>query len=179
MRTSLTHPLAIDSVVPRPGAGRIGLVSCPGRHDPHASGGGWARDLAADLDAIRAWGAVAVMTLVEADELALLGVAAMGREVAARGMAWIHLPIADMTVPDAAFERAWREDAGPRLHALLARRRDVVLHCRAGLGRTGTIAARLLVETGTPADAAIRAIRAARPGAIETPAQERYVLTLS
>jgi ADP-ribosyl-[dinitrogen reductase] hydrolase len=83
-----------------------------------------------------------------------------------------------MTVPDAAFERAWREDAGPRLHALLAQRRDIVLHCRAGLGRTGTIAARLLVETGTPPDAAIRAIRAARPGAIETPAQEHYVLTL-
>jgi len=178
MRTSLTHPLAIDSLVPRPGAGRIGLVSCPGRHDPHASGGGWERDLAADLDAIRAWGAVAVMTLVEADELALLGVAAMGREVAARGMAWIHLPIADMNVPSAAFERAWHDAAGPRLLALLAEGRDIDLHCRAGLGRTGTIAARLLVETGTPPDAAIRAIRAARPGAIETPAQEHYVRAL-
>lgn len=175
MRTSLTHPLAIDSLAPHAGAGRIGLVSCPGRNDPQASGGGWARDLATDLDAIRAWGAAAVVTLVTAEELALLGVAAMGREVTARGMAWIHLPIADMTVPDAAFERAWRDAAGPRLHGLLAAGRDIVLHCRAGLGRTGMIAARLLVETGTPPDAAIRAIRTARPGTIETPAQEGYV----
>ena len=51
----------------------------------------------------------------------------------------------------------------------------VLLHCRAGLGRTGMIAARLLVELGTPPDAAIVSVRAARTGAIETRAQERHV----
>jgi protein-tyrosine phosphatase len=177
-RTSFTHPLAVDSVVPRPGGGRIGLVACPGRHDPGATGGGWARDLATDLDALHAWGAAAVTSLVAADELAQLRVAPMGQAVVARGMAWIHLPIADMSVPGIAFERAWRDEAGPRLHALLAAGRDIVLHCRAGLGRTGMIAARLLVESGTPPDAAIRIVRAARPGAIETAGQEAYVRNL-
>ncbi len=178
MRNSATHPLAVDSVAARPGHGRIGLVACPGRHDPGATGGGWARDLASDLDALRAWGAAAVTTLVGEAELALLGVAPMGRAVTARGMTWIHLPIVDMSVPDMAFEHAWRDDAGPRLHALLAAGRDIVLHCRAGRGRTGMIAARLLVEAGTPPDAAIRIVRAARPGAIETASQEAYVRRL-
>lgn len=49
------------------------------------------------------------------------------------------------------------------------------MHCRGGLGRTGTIAARLAIEFGVPPDAALRAVRKARPGTVETPAQETYV----
>jgi ADP-ribosyl-[dinitrogen reductase] hydrolase len=54
---------------------------------------------------------------------------------------------------------------------------SVLIHCRGGLGRTGTIAARLLVELGWQPRAAIEAVRGARPGAIETPQQERHVLS--
>ncbi len=39
------------------------------------------------------------------------------------------------------------------------------------------IAARLLVEMGMPAAQAIAQVRAVRPGAIETQAQERHVQT--
>ena len=53
-----------------------------------------------------------------------------------------------------------------------------MVHCRGGLGRAGTIAARLLVECGWPAAKAIAAVREVRPGAIETRAQEKYVLGL-
>jgi ADP-ribosyl-[dinitrogen reductase] hydrolase len=52
----------------------------------------------------------------------------------------------------------------------------LLLHCAGGLGRSGTIAARLLVELNEAApEAAILAVRAARPGAIETPAQAAHV----
>ncbi|MBL8705493.1 MAG: hypothetical protein JNM30_11640, partial [Rhodospirillales bacterium] len=44
-----------------------------------------------------------------------------------------------------------------------------------GLGRTGMIGARLLVELGVAPDAAIAAIRKARPGSIETAEQEEHV----
>jgi len=51
----------------------------------------------------------------------------------------------------------------------------VAVHCRAGLGRSGLVAACLLVHLGASAETAISCVRAARPGAIETPEQEAFV----
>ncbi|HVA32773.1 MAG TPA: protein-tyrosine phosphatase family protein, partial [Candidatus Baltobacteraceae bacterium] len=51
----------------------------------------------------------------------------------------------------------------------------VLVHCRGGLGRAGTVAARLLVELGMDPAEAIAAVRRARPNAIETAAQAAYV----
>jgi len=139
--------------------------------------GFWDRDLGLDLDAIRHWGAAAVVTLVEDHELTLLRVKQLGEEVVRRDMLWFHLPIVDVSIPGEAFERRWQDD-GAALRSLLRGGKDVLVHCRGGRGRAGTIAARLLVELGTGPTAAIRQVRAARPGAIETSAQERYLLGL-
>jgi len=89
-------------------------------------------------------------------------------------MAWLHLPIRDVSVPDAAFESAWSM-AGLQLRARLIDGFDVPVHYRGGLGRAGTGASRLLVELGWAADRAIEAVRLVRPGALETTAQEDYV----
>jgi ADP-ribosyl-[dinitrogen reductase] hydrolase len=174
--TSETHPLRIEPVA-APGGGLIGMTFCPGKYQPGGLGGNWRRDLAPDLDVIRDWRTVAVVTLMEAHELALYRVPTIGTEVQARGMAWLHLPIPDGYVPGGAFEASWT-DAGPRLRAWLGEGAHILLHCRGGLGRTGTIAARLLVELGMEPRAAVQAVRAARAGTIETGAQERYVMGL-
>ncbi len=176
-RTSQTHPLQVASV-PVPGGGTLGLTFCPGKRQMGAATGSWDRDLGLDLAAIRAWGADDVVTLMEQHELQRFEVPGLGAAVAGAGMAWHHLPIRDVDVPDAAFEAAWAK-AGPALRARLAGGGRVLLHCRGGLGRTGTIAARLLVEAGLPAEAAIAQVRAARPGAIETRAQEDHVRAAS
>ena len=177
-RTSLSHPLQIATVPAGPGKGRVGITFCPGKRDRHAMTGQWDRDLALDLDAVRAWGARAVVTLVEQKELDMLGVPGLGDAVLSRGMAWFHLPIVDVSTPDQGFEDRWLV-AGGDLRQILHTGGDVLVHCRGGLGRAGTIGARLLVELGMPPDVAIRQIRAVRPGAIETKAQENHVLCLS
>ena len=100
-RTSITHPLHIATLEPGPGLGRIGLTLCPGKRQPHAFTGAWERDLAADLAAIEQWGAAVVVTLVEPHELASLGVADLGARVRAHHLDWIHLPIIDVSAPDA------------------------------------------------------------------------------
>ena len=90
-------------------------------------------------------------------------------------MLWFHLPIVDVSIPDEQFEQEW-DIAGEELRSMLRRRLDVLVHCRGGLGRAGTIAARLLVELGMEPTKAIASVRAVRPGAIETSDQEKFVL---
>lgn len=170
VRTSHTHPLQIAELRTGDGWGRIGITFCPGKHDHAAATGAWARDLGLDLDAIVAWGATLVLTLVEPAELQALHVPQLGQEVQRRGLRWAHLPIADVGVPGEPFERAWRTE-GAEIRRRLRAGADVLVHCKGGLGRAGMIAARLLVELGWPAEQAIRAVRQVRRGAIETPGQ--------
>ena len=136
--------------------------------------GAWDRDLTLDLDAVRDWGAAAVVTLVEEKELDLLKVRRLGEEVVRRHMSWLHLPITDGSTPDESFERAW-DTAGEGLRSILRNGFDVLVHCRGGLGRAGTIAARLLAEFGVEPTDAIRRVRHVRPRAIETRGQEDFV----
>ena len=89
-------------------------------------------------------------------------------------MQWFHLPIRDVCVPCGDFESEWII-VGEALRAILRSGFDIVVHCKGGLGRAGMVAARLLVEPGQSPEDAIAAVRAARPGAVETPAQAAHV----
>lgn len=161
-----TDPLEIASVRCPDGEGRIGLCPCPG-----GSAGGLAkRDMIADLRTLRDWGAAQLVTLIEDHEFRLLGVEDLPRRAAAADLAWHHLPIIDGGAPGSRFERGWRE-TGPILQRHLAVGGRVVLHCLAGVGRSGTVAVRILMEQGMPLDAALAAVRRARPGAVESPEQ--------
>jgi ADP-ribosyl-[dinitrogen reductase] hydrolase len=112
---------------------------------------------------VAAWGAAAVVTLVEEAELHELEIWDLEKEVRRRFMEWHHLPIRDVSVPDAGFERSWPADAA-RLQALIDAGANVLIHCRGGLGRAGMVAARLLVERGADPEEAMRDVRAVRPG---------------
>jgi protein-tyrosine phosphatase len=171
-RTSLTHPLRIDAV--ECGSGLLGITFCPGKCSESIHGARWERDLATDLDVICRWGASAIVTLVEEDELKLLCVPDLGAQVRNKGLDWYHLPIVDLSAPGPEFEAAW-PGVTPSLRATLLVGGRVVVHCRGGLGRAGTVAACMLVETGIAPEEAIRRVRSARPGAIETVSQQQYV----
>ena len=154
--------------------GAIGMTRCPGTRLDHPEDRRGPGDLQADLDAIRDWGATTVVTLNPASELARLGVPDLGEAVQAAGLEWLHLPIGDMAAPDRPWEDRWHR-IGPAIHRRLQAGERVVLHCGGGQGRAGTIAALTLIELGHTPDAAIRQVREARPGAIESPDQQRYL----
>ena len=104
--------------------------------------------------------------------------AALAAAAEARGIAWMHLPIVDFGAPDETFERHWIRQ-GETVRVALKAGQNVVVHCRGGRGRSGLLAARILVELGEEPDAAMKAVRASNPLAIETPVQEQHIRSLT
>jgi len=165
---------ALDNVAAPDSGARIALVACPGAYAVGMLPMDQSTAIDTDLGRIAEWGASGLVTLVERAELEMLGVRDLGERTRTLGLAWWHLPVIDGAAPGKAFERVWR-DAGPALHASLDAGQRIALHCRAGIGRTGTVAARLLVERGMPPADAVAVVRRARPGAIESPEQRAWV----
>jgi atypical dual specificity phosphatase len=83
----------------------------------------------------------------------------------------VHLPVVDFTPPTP--EQLVVGVAAIR--SAVANDQKVLVHCGGGLGRTGTLVACYLVDTGLAADDAIAQVRRSRPGSIETKAQEQAI----
>ena len=138
----------IDTV-PLPGA--TGGLSLCGKHaiapDVHA--------------AMERCGATTVVCLVEEHEIVGHWPEYVEWLRANAGTRAVWFPVHDLHAP--APDRA-----EPFLLELLARIDDgehLLVHCAAGIGRTGTVAACLLVRMGMSVNDALLAIRTARPGA--------------
>lgn len=118
---------------------------------------------------IRDWGAAAIVSLVEPEEPLLL-VCSTSEKKSGKKMLWFCIPNDD-------FEQLW-QIARIEIIGMLREGNNILVHCRSGLGRAGTIAARLLIEIGMDTKVAISKVRAARPDAIKIVEQEKYVLSM-
>ena len=154
--------------------GVIGMTPCPGIRLQSPRRGNVQKNLRRDLAACREWGASGIVTLNEVDELDGLGLADLGNHAMDTGFWWRHMPIPDMDIPDEGFEDIWAVE-GKQIVASLVAGERVVLHCLAGLGRTGMMAARLLTDMGMAPALAVAEVRKVRPRAIQTEEQEKYV----
>ena len=113
-----------------------------------------------------------VVTLLDSDEIVDLGIISFSTLLMDSGFHWIHCPIRDRsTCSDQKRVRTLFED----IKKILKPNNSVVIHCHAGLGRTGLLAATFLVSMGLEAESAIKTIRETRPGSIETIEQEKYI----
>jgi len=124
---------------------------------------GGSAPLAADLDFLFDEGVTLLVSLTEEGT--------PPAAAADAGLALLHLPIADFQPPALAQQEAFVASARAELDAGGV----VGVHCTAGLGRTGTMLATWFVAQGQEPEAAIDAIRALRPGSIETSEQYQSV----
>ena len=127
------------------------------------AGMGWPHDLRKSIAFLKAQGITVLATLNERS----LNRAVLRRE----GIEYHHFPIPDFHAPSPEEVARFVEVVED------AERRGlrVAVHCTAGMGRTGTMLACVLVKRGMSADEAIRAVRQLRPGSIETLEQEEAV----
>ncbi|WP_242344109.1 phosphatase domain-containing protein [Anaeromyxobacter terrae] len=131
----------------------------------------WDRSLAKDLARLRDRTEVLV-TLIEAFEMKSASIPTLRQSARRTGMKSLWFPIADVSTPRSP------EDPIPLVGEVLehiAAGDTVVVHCMGGLGRAGTIAACVLTARDIEPDRAIELVRAARPDALETPAQVAFV----
>ncbi|MHC8598394.1 cyclin-dependent kinase inhibitor 3 family protein [Arenicellales bacterium IMCC55707] len=167
-------PLEIDSLPVGKTSGMIGMCCCPGRIEHHNDGVARSRNLDEDLMLIRDWRPDQVISLVEAHEFNHLGVSELPETFSAE-FKWQHWPLQDLSAPKASGQN---ETEINEWFSALNEGQRLLFHCAAGLGRTGTLAARLLIMSGNPPDIAISMVRAVRPGTVESKAQENFLKSL-
>jgi predicted protein tyrosine phosphatase len=152
--------------------GRLGLTFAPGRWRPGLDP---ASDTLVEDDLRRlrdALGTRVLVTLTEAFEMRSLGIPELLATARRMRIRSIWFPVPDVTAPSDL--PATRRVVAQVLDAM-SEGKTVVVHCRGGLGRSGTIAACCLVARGRAPDEAIEIVRAARPGAVEVRDQVDFV----
>ena len=83
--------------------------------------------------------------------------------------------ITDLKAPDYKFVDKWQTTKSLLKNDLIDGK-NIVVHCMGGKGRSGTVAAILLIEFGEQNKDAIDIVRDKRKGAIETEEQEKFIL---
>ena len=177
MTDALDPPLRIDwlnSGDLDDGGGRLGMTFLPGKRGASTRYPGrvYRRDLAHDLETLRAEGVRHLLLLVDDLELDRWGDPEIVARAAEAGVTVDRRPLRDGTAPRSA----------PEMDRILAslepprRQGDAAVACMGGVGRTGTVVACALVAAGWPATRAIERVRALRhPTAVETPEQVTFV----
>ena len=137
---------------------------------PRPRGNDWLSD---DLRILRQAGVdviVSALTALEAEEL---GLAAEAQECAQNGLLFISFPIEDRSVPTS------HTDFSALVNRLLEysrRGKAIVVHCRAGIGRSSMIAACVLIRNGLSVESSFQSLGESRGCPVpDTPEQRQWV----
>jgi protein-tyrosine phosphatase len=131
-------------------------------------------------DAIAGWaadGVDIVVCLLELSEVHELGLQREEELCRSHGFAFISFPIPDYSLPESRQEAS---RLARRLVGELEQGRSIVIHCRAGIGRSSTIAACTMICAGICAADALSRIEAARGVRVpDTEAQREWMMAFS
>jgi protein-tyrosine phosphatase len=154
-------------IIEGPWPGRLAIV-------PRPRGGDWLED---EVHAWKEMGFDLVVSLLMKDERDELGLAAEPELSRAQGLQFWEFPIPDLGVPKSS---AGARELLDNLRSDLDVGKQIAIHCRQGIGRSGLIAAGVLIVSGVEPELAICEVSAARGLAVpETPEQKEWVLELA
>ena len=146
-----------------PWPGKLGLAARP-------RGGDWLKD---EIAAWKRVGVSTVVSLLTPQEEQDLTLESESGDVKSQNMTFLSFPIADREVPSSEEELTKTLD---KFNTDLTAGKNVALHCRQGIGRTGLVAACLLVAKGWNPEMAAKRLSAVRGVPIpETQEQRRWI----
>ena len=146
--------------------GRLCISLAPGKKDHK-----WNRDLQLDLNDIKKSGIQIIICLLEWSEMMILDIIDYPKRAQENGFIFYLFPIKDRNVP----QKKELDVLIPVIIQHLSVGDNVLVHCRGGLGRAGTICACCLGHFGYDGYGAINLVRQRRSGAIQTEKQEQCV----
>ncbi len=150
-----------------PWTGRLAISARP-------RGGEW---LDEEMFSWRRLGVHTVVSLLTADEEKDLDLEREGPVVGKSGMMFVSFPITDRSVPDS---RLALTHLAAQLNADLAQGKNVVIHCRQGIGRAALVAATVLLNQGREIEPVLLALSKVRGVPVpETPEQRAFLLRVS
>lgn len=137
---------------------------------PRPRGGDWLED---ELKGLRSDGVDVLVSLLEPHEVAELDLTSEAPLCAASGLEFLSHPIPDRGVPASTVKAA---DFIRDLHRRVQEGKRTAVHCRAGIGRSGLVAAGVLVLQGLPLVETLKLLEKARGLPMpETPDQRRWL----
>jgi len=143
--------------------GRLAVAARP-------RGGDWLKD---DIASWQSAGINPVLSLLTPEEERDLDLRNEAKEVRMQAMEFVSCPIPDREIPRS--EAQWSEVL-EKVNGNLSSGRNVLVHCRQGIGRSGLVAACLLVKKGMSPGAAVESVSAARGLTVpETAAQREWI----
>lgn len=168
------NPIRVDWIPTALWPGQLGLTFAPGKKGESLLQPGVThnRSVEGDMQELARQGTNVIAPLIEDFEFEMLGMDGYHAEAEARGLLVSACPIVDGQVP--GDPQQFSEFLDELMDKLLDGK-NVVVHCRGGLGRAGLTAACLLVKAGMEPDEAIALVRRTRRGAIENARQEDFV----
>ena len=137
---------------------------------PRPRGNDWLSD---DLQILRQPGVDVIVSALTASEADELGLSTEAQECTQNGLTFISFPIEDRSLPT---DKPKFDSLVDQLLQHLRKERAIVVHCRAGIGRSSLIAACVLVKMGLSPDAAFHAIEQSRRCPVpDTSGQRQWV----
>ena len=148
----------------------IGVSHCPGKHSKYRAS---FSQLKNDLKSLKHQNVDVIISLTPEIETEQLGIVNFNRKLEVFGFIHLAEPIDDFSVPNSDRTKNVNELIQKILN-LLKNKQSILIHCNAGLGRSGLIVALVIKFIGDVKDP-VSHVRKFRYGAVETKEQERFV----
>lgn len=166
---------SLRAIVPMPRGGACLMLGFPGL-ETGIDGSGYIdpEGLAASFADLAAERVELFLVLPEEDELPPGAFALLRAQLAEHGIEGLFLPVTDYQAPGPDLMTLW-PDLGSRLHRIMTGGGRIAVCCQYGAGRSGLMAAWLLIEQGMTPEAAVRLVRDHFAEAVESEAQLAFL----